>query len=292
MRNSTYGIIMILCIVFGEKEAGQVTVQPITKRPVTRSDVLKGLRDLGVRSGMTLLVHSSMRSFGRFVPGGTSAILAALTEAIGPEGTLVMPTQSHDLSDPSIWMNPPLDESWWELVREEMPAYDPAWTVTGGMGVIVETFRGLPGTVRSGHPHVSLAARGPAASGLLEAHELDFGLGEHSPLAKLYEADAYVLLLGCGHDSNTSLHLAEYRTAYNGREVITHQAPMMVDGAKAWVSFQDYNITSDDFEQLGLDFERDCPSSFTRVNIGEASCFFARQRDLVDYAEQWLSTHR
>jgi aminoglycoside 3-N-acetyltransferase len=127
---------------------------------------------------------------------------------------------------------------------------------------------------------------------LLEDHQPDVGLGEHSPLAKLYEADAYVLLLGCGHDSNTSLHLAEYRTAYHGREKITHQAPMMVDGAKVWVAFQDFNITSDDFEQLGHDFERDCPACFTRVNIGEASCFLARQRDLVDYAERWLATNR
>ncbi|MDQ0496163.1 aminoglycoside N(3)-acetyltransferase [Paenibacillus brasilensis] len=269
-----------------------MTVQMITNRPVTRSDVMKGLKELGVRSGMTLLVHSSMRSFGRFVPGGASAILAALTEAIGPEGTLVMPTQSHDLTDPSTWMNPPLDESWWELVREEMPAYDPTWTLTGGMGVIVETFRGLPGTERSRHPHVSLAARGPAASELLADHQLDYGLGEHSPLAKLYEADACVLLLGCRHDSNTSLHLAEYRATYNGREKITHQAPIIVDGAKVWVTYEDYNITSDDFEQLGYDFERDCPKCFTRVNIGEASCFFARQRDLVDYGVQWLSTNR
>lgn len=160
------------------------------------------------------------------------------------------------------------------------------------MGVIVETFRGLPGTLRSGHPHVSFAARGPAASHLLEGHEPDFGLGEHSPLAKLYEADAFVLLLGCGHESNTSFHLAEYRTAYNGREESTHQAPMMVDGERAWVTFQDFNITSDDFEQLGHDFERDCPACFTRVNIGEAFCFLARQRDLVDYAERWLATNR
>lgn len=289
---SSYGIIMVLCIVFGEKEAGQVTVQPMTRRPVTGSDVLKGLKELGVQKGMTLLVHSSMRSFGSFVPGGASAILLALTDAIGPEGTLVTPTQSHDLTDPSTWMNPPLDESWWELVREEMPAYDPDWTLTGGMGIIVETFRGLPGTLRSGHPHVSFAARGPAASHLLEGHEPDFGLGEHSPLAKLYEADAYVLLLGCGHDSNTSFHLAEYRTAYNGREESTHQAPMMVDGERAWVSFRNFNIFSDDFDKLGLDFERDRPTSFTRVNIADASCFFARQRDLVDYAERWLATNR
>jgi aminoglycoside 3-N-acetyltransferase len=253
---------------------------------------MEGLKELGVRNGMTLLVHSSLRSLGSFIPGGASAILAALADAVSPEGTLVMPTQSHDLTDPGTWMNPPLDESWWELVRDELPAYDPTWTLTGGMGIIVETFRGLPGTLRSGHPHVSFAARGPSASRLLEAHDLDFGLGEHSPLAKLYDADAYVLLLGCGHDSNTSLHLAEYRTAYNGREEITQQAPMIVDGAREWVSFRDFNINSDDFEKLGLDFERDCPASFTRVNIGDASCLLARQRDLVDYAEKWLSANR
>lgn len=29
------------------------------------------------------------------------------------------------------------------------------------------------------------------------------------PFGRLYELDAYILLLGVGHDSNTSLHLAQ-----------------------------------------------------------------------------------
>jgi len=37
---------------------------------------------------------------------------------------------------------------------------------------------------------------------------------ENSPLARVYDRDGDVLLLGVGHDSNTSLHLAEHRADF------------------------------------------------------------------------------
>ena len=79
------------------------------------------------------------------------------------------------------------------------------------MGVIAEAVRTWPGAVRSDHPHVSFAAVGAQALSVTGVHQLDDELGEHSPLGAVYRLDGKVLLLGCGHDSNTSLHLAEWR---------------------------------------------------------------------------------
>ncbi|MDO7907034.1 AAC(3) family N-acetyltransferase [Paenibacillus sp. JX-17] len=270
-----------------------MTAQRITDQPVTASEIVVTLREkLSIKPGMVLLVHSSLSAFKRYIPGGAAAVIMALEEVLGPEGTLIMPTQSSDLTDPSTWMAPPADPKWWDLIRDEMPAYDPFLTETRGMGSIPELFRLQPGVRRSCHPQLSFAAKGPLAEQIIDHHSLDFGLGEHSPLARMYDLEAQVLFLGTTHATNTSFHLAEYRTAYRGRVELMSQAPLLTESGKEWKEFKNYNIDSDDFEALGADFEQEHPSSWKRCTLGEADCFLASQRDMVDYAAMWLAVKR
>ncbi|MFH8803011.1 aminoglycoside N(3)-acetyltransferase [Streptomyces sp. NPDC017936] len=256
---------------------------PATGPLVTRDTLAEELRELGVAPGETLLVHSSLSSLG-WVCGGAVTVVRALRDALGPGGTLVVPTQSGDLSDPALWSNPPVPEEWWERIRAAMPPYDPLITRSLGVGVIPETVRTWPGALRSAHPQTSFAALGPRAAEIVGGHAPDCRLGERSPLARLEELGARVLLLGAGYDSCTSFHLAEYRV----------ESPLVAVGRPAagggWEVVTEVSVDADRFDELGHDFERDRP--VVRGKAGAADARLFPVADAVAYAERWLPLHR
>ncbi|MCX5556763.1 aminoglycoside N(3)-acetyltransferase [Streptomyces sp. NBC_00038] len=255
---------------------------PPTGPLVTRGTVSAQLLSLGVRPGETLLLHSSLSSLG-WVCGGAVAVVQGLLDTLGPDGTLVVPTQSGDLSDPALWSNPPVPEEWWSAIRAAMPAYDPLVTPARGVGVIPETVRTWPGALRSAHPQTSFAAIGPGAAAVVEGHAPDCRLGERSPLARLEEMGARVLLLGAGYDTCTAFHLAEYRIP----------SPLVEVGRPSpggWEEVTEVSISSERFDELGSDFERDRP--VVRGKVGAAGTRLFPVADAVAYAERWLALHR
>jgi len=151
---------------------------------VTRSDITSAVRSLGVCAGDLLLAHTSLSSLGH-VPGAAPEAARALLDAVSPGGTVFVPTFTYDRS-----------------------AFDPA-TSPSLVGAITEAIRQSPAAVRSDHPTHSLAGLGPAAAGILAGHAGHDPFGPGSPLWRLYERDAWVLLLGCDHRANSMIHVGE-----------------------------------------------------------------------------------
>lgn len=263
-----------------------------TRILVTVESLRAGFTALGIEKGMVLLVHSSLSAMG-WVCGGAVAVIIALQEVLGDTGTLVMPTHSTDLSDPSQWEKPPVPESWWQTIRETMPAYDSDLTPTRSMGKIAETFRKQKDVLRSAHPQSSFSARGPQASYIINNHSLAYGMGENSPLARIYDLQGYILLLGVGHSSNTSIHLAEYRADFPTKRVVQEGAPISQAGSRTWATFEDIDVDASDFDRIGEDFlHSDAGKVVRHGKVGIADCQLMPQRAVVDYAVNWLGKNR
>ena len=157
----------------------------MNRETVSQKDLTQQLLDLGVTSGGVLLVHCSF-SLVKPVESGPLGLILALQSALGSRGTLVMPSMPDDDDHP----------------------FDPQHTPCRGMGVVANTFWQLPNVLRSDSPH-SFAAKGPQASAITAPHPVDVPHGLDSPVGRVYELDGQVLLLGVGHDANTTIHLAE-----------------------------------------------------------------------------------
>jgi len=269
--------------------SGETTSIEAVSTPATVSSLTSDLARLGRLDDGATIVHSSLSALGWAV-GGAQAVVEALLASIGSTGTLVMPTQSGQLSDPADWSRPPVPADWFDTIRAEMPAYDPDLTPTRSMGAVVECFRRLPGAVRSDHPTESFAAFGPLADEIVSGHRFDDGFGESSPLATLYDLDARILLLGVGHGNNTSLHLAEHRGDWQPKSRVRIGAAMLVDGSRQWVTADVLEPNEDDFDQIGVAMAATDIETVGPVGIGEAR--LVRVREAVDFAASWMTEHR
>lgn len=223
--------------------------------PTNRKQLVDQLRRLGVRAGSVLLVHSSYRAI-RPVEGGPGEVIEALLEAVGPEGTLVMPSMTD-----------------WDGDQ----VFDPNVTPCRGMGVIADMFWRRPGVLRSDSPH-SFAACGPRAAEITAPHPPDLPHGPDSPVGRVYDLDGDILLLGVDHSANTTIHLAEFFAGVPYRvpkhcTVLRHGVPMRVDYGEIDHCCRNFAVVAEWLWERGLE---------RRGKVGNAVARLVSSRALVE----------
>jgi len=252
-----------------------------TSTPRTRRSLAEDLRTAGLQAGDVLVLHSSLKAVG-WVAGGPVAVLLAFQDVLTEGGTLIVPTHTSNLTDPAGWQSPPVPTEWVPIIQESVPAFDPARTPTRDMGIIPETLRSWPGAKRSAHPHVSFAAWGRHADDITRDHQLEWSMGEGSPLHRAYGLNAKTMLLGTR--KCTSLHLAEAlsRTV----DTTTAAAAVIQHGRRAWVTFRDWVYSTDMFPEI---LDAFCAEHHVETQrIGNASTLLLSQSALVDFAVSFL----
>ncbi len=176
----------------------------------SQQDISSHLHAIGLRAGDSVLVLSSLRAVGATV-GGATGVLNALLDAIGPDGNLLFP--SFTLGNIVTAKCPPLimspaDE---RLAAALTTPFDAQSTPadTNFVGALPEIARRHPDSYRSLHPLYSFVALGADSEFFTKATPHHYPLGSESPIARLFQKDGKVLLLGVPYSANIALHLAE-----------------------------------------------------------------------------------
>ncbi len=255
-----------------------------TKFPNTIHTIKRDLINLGLKEGDIVLVHSSMSKIG-WVCGDELTIVQALLDVVGQNGTIVMPAHTGGNTNPDSWSHPPVPETWREPIRRTMPEYSINNTPTRGMGKIAECFRNYEGTVRSNHPQFSFCANGRYKNEIVEKHDLTYALGMNSPLGKLFELNAKVLLLGVGYSNCTCMHVAE--TLVGKPNLVKKGSAINLNGNREWVWYDDIDYNSDCFDEIGMLYEKK-HNDVVYGHVGGANCRVLNLKNIVNFTKDFL----
>ena len=251
-------------------------------KPVTKDDLIHKFSQLGIKRGDSLLVHSSLSSLG-YVVGGAEALYLALREVIGEKGTIVVPSQTVEISDPANWQYPPVPEEWHAVIRDAMPAYSKELSYSKAMGAFSQFIGILHNSIRSNHPMYSFTAIGEKTIEIIGQDSFDFPFGEESPLARLYSIGAKVLMIGTDFETNTSLHLAENRL---NREVIHEKSKIVTKDGEKWISFKNIELNLyDDYLEIQKYFMKQF--NVNHILINEGTVYLFDMKECVDFTQHY-----
>ncbi|WP_460072598.1 AAC(3) family N-acetyltransferase [Streptomyces sp. YKOK-I1] len=231
------------------------------------------------------MVHASLSGTGM----APASVRDALLETLSPEGTLIVPAFTPENSDTSrAYRQAVAGRSETEAAefRASMRAFDPDRTACPTMGALAECVRTTPGAVRSTHPQTSLAGLGPRAGTVLRRHPLRSHLGRLSPMARLYAADAQILLLRVGFEVCSAFHHAEYLMRPRPPKR-TYRCVVRKQGN--WVSYRDVTLDDGDFGEIGARL----PRAFLRQGEwASQAVVLCGMRDAVGHAKEHMTRYR
>ena len=234
-----------------------------------REQIAEALQTLDLEAGHIVFVHSSLSSIG-YVEGGADAVVGAFFDLLGSTGTLVVPSFTFSHGGKS---NPVFD-----------PIRDPS-----EMGRISEGVRTHPDARRSHHLLHSVAALGSHAEEITAVHGPSAWAAD-GPFWKLYELDAYILMLGVPYLRCTFFHVIEQLVQVRYRQWREIEAKVRDSGGRERpLPMFGYSpkpgFVGNDFNKLGIILEERGLAQVGAVGNAVARRFRARDALEVGLAE-------
>lgn len=245
----------------------------------TKEDIVVQLQNIGVQRGMLLLVDSNSAQLG-YIGGGIQTFIEALMEAVGYDGTIVMPSFTPRNVDPACHDAQRIDRECWNTVRENSASFNRKLSVDQHSDEMILQFMRNDGVVRSYHPIYSFLAWGKYAKIICEKHPLHFGLSKESPLGRLSELNAFVLLAGCSYEACTMFQLARYSGEQLPIKIIS--APIEQNKHLVWKDMLDLELDNTGFDVIGEVMEE--RKIVKNMYINTARCRFFSAREAVNIA--------
>ena len=219
------------------------------KRIVTKEDLKSIFIDLGVSKDASIMLHGSLTQLGYLI-NGPQDIIDSLLETIGENGNLLFPSHTRQYTDPADWKDPPVPDTWVEIIRKEMKIFDPKTSPIERRGILGDAFLRYPGVERSNHPLNSTAVIGKDAKYFTNNHPIHASEGIGSPCYKLYENNGHVLLLGVSIEAATVIHTAEFIADVPYLKNSDVKILINKNGENQFIKMDKYPGTSEHFEKL------------------------------------------
>ncbi len=165
---------------------------------ISKEELVSDLKEIGVKKGDHLGVALSFKSIG-YVIGGPETFIDALLEAVGSQGTIMIPTYTHGFHISKVASG--------KTAYIFDHNFTPTWT-----GLVPETLRKRKSAIRSRHPINSVTAIGRLAEYLTEGHnELS---RSYMPYSKLAQIKGKILCIGLGDHVVAIRHEAQYQAGF------------------------------------------------------------------------------
>ena len=245
---------------------------------VTKNDISKVCNDLGLKKTDTIIIHSSMKSFG-YVEGGPNTVIEGFREYLS-EGTLCFPA----------------------LRQKDFGKAYKDWDINNtpsDVGFLSESFRKYPGVLRSDQETHSVTAIGKNAEYITSGHRGgrkrvclygDYAFSYTSPWQRIYDLGGKVVFIGVSMKVNTMKHFVESSVVTDildsiDDEVIRAEAYAEVSNCFAvpprgstpsgrpagfWFWYDGYKM-QEHFEALGLLTEAKCGDA--TITVIDAKAF-------------------
>ncbi|WID96574.1 aminoglycoside 3-N-acetyltransferase [Bosea vestrisii] len=267
-----------------------MTSLPASAAFVTRASLAADLAKIGLVPGDAVMVHAAVSKVGRLLDG-PDTIIAALSDAVGPEGTVLAYADWEARYEDVVDEDGRVPPEW----RDHIPPFDPQRSrAIRDNGVLPEFLRTTPGALRGGNPGASLVALGAKADWFTANHPLDYGYGAGSPLAKLVEAGGKVLMLGAPLDTLTLLHHAEHLADIPGKRIRRIEVPFATPAGTQWRMIEEFDTGDPIVAGLAEDYFAEIVTEFLAGGQGRQGLIGAAPSVLVDaaaitaYGMNWL----